>query len=67
MTECVSCAHLRRDKEWRPRCHSPQLHAMGFPGILINFERDATPELGREGKTMKCGPEGRNFIAGDGV
>lgn len=60
---CLSCAYMRRDPEsFHIRCYSPQLIKMRLGGILVNFERDDTPEEGRshsEG-TGKCGPTALN-------
>lgn len=61
---CLTCAYMRRDDHsFHIRCFSPQLVKMRLGGILVNFERDATPEDGRshaEG-TGKCGTQHLNY------
>lgn len=61
---CTDCAHMKRDKELRHRCYSPQLVAMKTPGIIIHFERDEHPEPDRSHSngTGKCGRFAINFV-----
>ena len=71
---CKDCLHMIRsfgrgdhgtDNQGRARerCYSPQLRKMRLAGTIVVFERDATPEEGREPGTeiQKCGPAGLNF------
>lgn len=60
---CESCAYMVRDARMRRRCYSPQIKKAGLAGILINFERDATPEPERsvEAGNGKCGPLELNY------
>ncbi|HLO78175.1 MAG TPA: hypothetical protein VK196_17100 [Magnetospirillum sp.] len=61
---CRSCAHMKRDDEWRLRCYSPQLQRQRLAGILCLFERDTHPEPAREAArgTGKCGPAAANHV-----
>ena len=66
---CADCTYMRKDAELRARCYSPQLVKLRLGGILVNFERDATPEpdRSRDDGTGKCGPLRFNFKKKDGV
>lgn len=66
---CKDCEFMQPDKQMRRRCYSPQLRKVGMAGIIINFERDDTPEDNRsaEAGTGKCGSAGRNFKRRTGV
>ncbi len=69
MNDCADCEYMKRDKEHRMRCYSPQLVKFGFPGILVNFECDVVIEGCRshEAGTGKCGPQRINYIKREGV
>lgn len=66
---CRDCEWMQTDNEMRRRCYSPQLRRLGVAGILINFERDDTPEPERshEAGTGKCGPAKLNWRRKEGV